>query len=684
MTLLGKAFAILLAVVAIGPPLLETWEALLLLAALLAVAAGSPILTWRRAAFAVAVVLVAAAVRGALPRADIAEAHQALLLQNDGGALERAIPPAIFRSWKAQFEARYPPSAERAQVGTWRTAVMPKTAVARSADAIWRRSEYSRQVDRIEFRTLAEFRGGFANDPELNFWTGDLLRERMPFYVMYRLTPASAGSELAWKGQLFWERADGGFDEIVHAEPAARTITASDAGRRVYAAFFPQGTPATGEEEGIYLALRPSFTLRAAGWVESLVTMIAVIAVIGLLVRVAAGPWLRAAALVFAAYGVMTAFLAVSAGKYLGAQYPPQGGGDDGMVHDGWGHAMALLSGDGRVIEALQGFEPVYWFTPGTRYVRMVEKLIFGDTNHLFALVVSCLPLIIFLLLRRFMSAWRAGAVAAVVLLLPAGKLSFLQYVSNAKLGYGEAIAGACFMGALLLMFRAVPGWGGSRNPALVWCAGAALALSMFVRPNFAFAVVWLGAACVWALLRQRDAASIAALVCGLGLALWLPFHNWYYGDAFFLISRSGATVSVPLTPADYVSAAREAFAGRMDAPIVGTATAQLRGWLWEPGYMSREVLAPLAWTTHGIALFALAWTGWAAVRRTGDAAPRRALRVIAVTALLAHLPMLFIFSTHFRYAMLGWDLVVLVLLISLLGHRVARSRPAPALEAAH
>jgi hypothetical protein len=102
---------------------------------------------------------------------------------------------------------------------------MPTSLFTQSADAIWRSAKYTRQVDAIHFTTLGEFRGGFANEIQYNFWAGELLREWMPFYVMYELTPASAGSRLTWKGQVFWERPAGGFEEIVHHQIASREIT---------------------------------------------------------------------------------------------------------------------------------------------------------------------------------------------------------------------------------------------------------------------------------------------------------------------------------------------------------------------------------------------------------------------------------------------------------------------------
>jgi hypothetical protein len=662
-----------LLVAALGLPILDTWKTLLLAAGALALVFGESRSSWRRLAAAAAVAAALLAARATLPRGDIAEGHNAFLVIDEGEALQRGLPPDVFPSWKAQFDALYPPDPppydERSQ---WRAAGVPKTLFTTSADALWRRPKYTRQVDAIEFSSLADFRGGFANEVQYNFWTGELLREEMPFFAMYELTSASVGSRLAWQGQAFWQRADGGYEEVVHSAPAAREITEQDIGRRVYAVFFPK------RDGQLLFRLEPSSTLRVAKVLDALFTIGGVCLVVGLTTRPRWTSYGRAVAIFATGYAVMMAFVAVSAGKYVGRAYPPQGGGDDGMVHDGWGRIMAMLAARGEILEALMGTERVYWFTPGTRYVRMVEKLVFGDTNHLFALALPCLLVVVFYLVRHFVGTRLALGITLLTCLAPVGNLSFLQYIANAKLGYGETIGVGLYLLALALMLRTEPYWGGTRrNVALATVAGASLAASMFIRPNFAFAVVWLGAAYAFSAWRRKDAASVLAVAVGLGLALWMPFHNVYYGGEFRLISRSGATISVPIGVSDYGAAAIDAFRGRFDTNAVGIISTQLRGWLWSPGLLVRPQLAPLAWVAHGIKLLALAIAIWVAVRwLAGRCSEGSDLGVVAVAAICAHVPMLFIFTTHYRYAMLGWDLALVVAIVWVVRQRSAAASP--------
>jgi hypothetical protein len=673
----AKLAAAALVLLAVGVPVLETWEALFLAASWLAIVFGTCRAGRWRSVAALTVVVAVVGLKVLLPRANIAEAHNAFLVIGEGEALERGLPVQIFRSWKAHLDAFYPePARAEGQAPVsyqWRQPEhAPSALFTASSDAIWRRPIFTRQVDAIEFRSLGEVRGGFANESSYkapytnlyNFWNGDLQRQSMPFYVMYRLTRASVGSGLAWKGQLFWERADGTFDEIVHANGvASRTIEPQDAGKRVYAAFFPARTP------DMYFALAPSLTLRLAGWAEAFLGLAGGLAVLMLMVRPQWSGYLTALVLFSAGYLKMARFSQIGV-EYLGRTYPPNWGGDDGMAFDGWGRAMAMLARRGEIVEAFKGAEPVYWFTPGMRYVRMVEKLIFGDTNHLHALILACLPIVIFYLTRHLIgSRWALWAwlMAATFCVMPVGNLSFLQYIAYANAGYAEAAAAGLFFLGLTLMLRTQPAWGGApRAPAVVWMAGAALAASVFVRPNLVLAVAWLGVAYLWASWRRRDWGVMLAVSLGLVVALWMPFHNWFYGGELYLISRSGATISVPLGVGDYVSALGDMARGIESQARTATG-AQLRGWLGGPAYSAYRGAIPWAATAHTVNLLALAIVCWLALRWvSGGLREQPALGVVAVAAICAHIPMLFIFSTSPRYAVIGWDLSLILLFASL------------------
>jgi len=165
-----------------------------------------------------------------------------------------------------------------------------------------------------------------------------------------------------------------------------------------------------------------------------------------------------------------------------------------------------------------------------------------------------------------------------------------------------------------------------------------------------------------------------------------MPFHNLYYGDAFFLISKSATEYSLPVTPGHYVRAALDLLRANVDSDAVQVVQRQLHGWLWSPGFVVRPEVRLLAWALHLVKLLALITTGWTVLRWAIGRRPETpaALGVIAVAALLAHLPMLFTVTTHYRYAMLAWDLSLVVLIGQIAGFWRTRERAIRDIPAGH
>jgi hypothetical protein len=132
----------------------------------------------------------------------------------------------------------------------------------------------------------------------------------------------------------------------------------------------------------------------------------------------------------------------------------------------------------------------------------------------------------------------------------------------------------------------------------------------------------------------------------------------------------------VPIGPRDYLSAAKDMVAGRVHSAEANTITQQLRGWLLGHGFDGYG--APWAASlAQMVRLVSLIVTVWLALRWLIGRLPRDpVVGVLAVTALMAHAPMLFVFSTTYRYSVLAWDLSLLVLVVAIGRGLLTWSRP--------
>jgi hypothetical protein len=624
-----------------------------------------------------------------LPRAAIEEGHNIFLVTAHRTALENGLPAPLYAEWRDTFLQRFPPDQE--PDAYWRQ-MFPLTLYAFSTDAAWRPARYSRVVDTIAFEDLTEFRGGFANDERFNFF-GEAphpitlarnFQADLPFFVMYEFSSASVGSTLEWRGTLWWERADGSVERLAHTEPAGREVTAADVGRKVYALHLPSvvdkpwlldGAPSA-DALAVRLVLSPR--LAASRIVSHVLGLLALAGILILTIDIA---WRRyAAAVGLAAAGAIVVALIIgfSQGKYLGPDYPPHGGGDDGLSHESKGREMAMKAMRGDIVGALQGEQSIFFDTPGMRYFRFAEKVVFGDTNLGYAAFVALFPALVYLLVSRLAGVLPAVAATAFFILSPTGSLSFVQYLQNAKLGYAEAAGFGLFIAGAYLLFVSQPAWNGRRNPAAAFAGAAFLAAVLFLRPNLVLSSIVIGAAFVVAAVRARDWTTAIAAGAGLGLALWMPLHNYAYGGEFVLMTRAGTTISLQLSPLSYARAAGELVTGQWAGEHLAATATQVRQWLGGTPRLPVAALAPLTVPLLVLRWLTLAATVVAAVRPRHGSAPRT---VLAWAALASMIPMLFAFAPgQYRYAMIGWDLCAIVTIVTLAGALRPRPAPVPAL----
>ena len=123
--------------------------------------------------------------------------------------------------------------------------------------------------------------------------------------------------------------------------------------------------------------------------------------------------------------------------QFIGG-FRPLDSGDDGLTYEGFARRIVrhLLSGD--FVAALKGEENVFYFSPGLRYFRALERFVFGDTFLGYLSMILAFPLLVFALFRRFLTPRWALVIVLLFVATPAGALfgSSLFYY-----GYGPGAA---------------------------------------------------------------------------------------------------------------------------------------------------------------------------------------------------------------------------------------------------
>jgi hypothetical protein len=504
-----KLAALVLVIAALGLPVNDLFRYALLVIATVIVVTGTVrgscfetpafggLLSMRAGArwlAAIAAVVLCMAGHILFPAPRIEEGHNVFIVDRPGGALEAGLPRAAFRMMAAEFDTTYPLAQRCApqEIGCWRGQGSPAQAFAFSADGMLEHPAYSRRVTGIDFDDPVWLRLGFINELAYNWnsQASDVARAQrdrrslaflhqwrltMPWFVMYRFPAAFAGSALCWRGEVLWEGVEEKFDAVTHASMQCRTLTAEDVGRRIFGVAIAHD---------LAMRLVPTWEVRLRQLVAPGLALLATAAVLALLVRVRG----RRLVLPFALIAGTLLVALFNDASFIGGVRPFDSG-DDGLVYDGYARIMLrrLVAGD--IAGALEGAEPVFYFTPGLRYLRAAEHVVFGETYLGYLSLMLLLPFLVFALFRRFLPLAWALALTVIFAAIPLGVgfgSSLVQYVKWASRGFADPAAYVLFLAAFVLLVprtrstpsigphtRSAPsplvgeGWGGG------WCGDA-------------------------------------------------------------------------------------------------------------------------------------------------------------------------------------------------------------------
>ena len=266
----------------------------------------------------------------------------------------------------------------------------------------------------IDFSDPVWLRLGFINEAQYNwFGESDIQRGKresrwgtllhpwrltMPYFVMYRFPAEFVGSRLCWQGYALWEAADGRFVALRHAAKACRPIERDDIGRSIFGLSI--AAP-------LAMELEAPRAIQLRRLMEPGLALVEVVAVLLLLVR-----WRsRELALPLSLIGLALLVVLLHDASFIGGVRPFDGG-DDGLFYEGVGRRIMQYALAGDFWHALEGGEHVYYYGgPGLRYFRAVEHFIFGDSFLGYLSLILAMPLVVFAIFRRFLTARaRAGA----------------------------------------------------------------------------------------------------------------------------------------------------------------------------------------------------------------------------------------------------------------------------------
>jgi hypothetical protein len=639
-----KIVVILLTAAALSPPITDPILFSILFLAALVTVFNEIRVGQRRWIAAIAIAAFSILLQTLLPATRILEQHNLFLRLNDGEAVQRALPEAVYADMAQSFERQYPLAqrCDKRKFGCWVGFGVPHSGFAWSADHAF--GEPTRIVSGIDFHDIGSFRLGVINEIKYNWYDGayppdsnatasDIKRDSAPYFVIYKFPPPLVGSTLCIKGISFWREGTAELQRFAAGESSCRQITNPDTD--VFAYSFDPKAP-------LAIQLHKTAARLAWDWAVLALRLLAAVCVPWLLVSVAmpsALPIALGAAGLLAVYWTYPTLL---------TEFRVHDSGNDGLTHEGYARLMLQAALNGKWVDAFRGVEPIFYYMPGLRYFRVLEKLAFGDTNFGYVAAVAALPIAVFAVLRELVPPRigfvLAAAFAATAVLLPHFVLGFFPFIQFAEQGYPDTL------GYLLFLIAVTYGFRTEREPealpAIV--TGFTFALAVFTRPNLVIGGAVFLSLLGLLLINRKQWQTLFCAAIGLAPAFLITLHNYVFGGKLVLLTDAAfIKENLFLSPGQYVSALAWRLFGSGSPEDFALAKQHLTEWLMILPRHNANWLNEVLLIAPVLLCFVPGQT-WR-------------VRTLVATALALH-SVLWFWHAYDRYALLAWMLTLFAL----------------------
>ena len=588
-----KALLVVIIIAGLGPPLTATAEVLALLAAILLITLGSLVIpAHQRLRQGAAVIALCLLAKFLLPAIKVQEGHNVFLVDGDKhvAALSQALPEPVYSYAKASFERTYARTSDCPPNNScWHAYGAITVPFAFSADGAFQRPQMSRVVDFPLFDSLATLRGGFANsitsrgNISMDWFgdsagPGDPVRIDMPYFVVYAIPRSLVGQTACVAGESVWAPPGGPAVHRAKRSQICQTFSAADVGGRLYGLSIDPRLKLS-----IGFRIKPTWAVIA----HTLRSLAGIAAVAALLVLFVTPNWPKLA--LFAGISLTPLIVTGVIPFYRSFKYPLFPGGNDFVVH--WGYGLKILQDvvEHQWLDALRGSEDVFFFMPGFRYVRALEMAVFGDSAFLAMITLLAMPYLLFAVARE------AFGLRTAVTAIPCAWLAF--YLHSTKItAMAEGVAYPLALCAVLVAGRAFSA-SVRDNDRWRWIGLTALLLALvsLLRPNMGIAAVLALMTCLWfSAPEHRLRHAVVSAICFAPVGLLLA-HNLAFSNRFVLATTAADhETAIYTAPATYARAITSLLTLKFDSPDIAACLTQLRNWLLGEGGIPVLVLAGL------------------------------------------------------------------------------------------
>ncbi len=430
------------------------------------------------------------------------------------------------------------------------------------------KSKFSRKLKNLNIYNLKSAKISEVNNLRYNYFWGekfDLVRENIPFFVMIEIPKYLKGSNICWKGNLFWENDKSYFQHLKNNSFKCKTIDENHINKKIYAVSLGKsetnerlnylyGEDYISENDSLDIFLKKNelifkiekkMNLILFDYGIFILLFILIILFINNIYE-----YNQKLYIYTLTSTIFFIFLAFYSDKDLFFGFNISIGGNDGLVYNSYAnnifHYLKLFN----VGKFLLGAEEIYYFPSLIRYFLAIFKVLFNDTNYGYLAIGYILCIIVYSLFIKIYD-FKFGLFFAFLVictrLLEGYGASIIKLLKHVSMNDAEPFAITIFFIALYIFIYIYEN-NNKNNYLLNFIFGVLLFITITLRPNYLPTVFLLALIHIYFLYFAYKFKDILFSLLGLSLISCIPLHNLYFGKEFILLTSGHVhATSVPL-----------------------------------------------------------------------------------------------------------------------------------------
>ena len=478
----------------------------------------------------------------------IEEAHSTFINENDIKVVGSFIPKNVLVEIEKKFNKNFDVNRFIDSHSIWTNIDQYKnlnlinSPYAFSADSIFQNQYYTRQIENIDFSSREELRMGHVNTLKYNLIYDKHLRRILPYYVLFEFSKESKDSQICVNGNSYYyflDESEKGkkINNLEFIKNKSNDCINLD---KDFEKFYLIGF-SINDSDNLEIIFKKSVYLKFYQVINFIIILLILVCSYNLLsIKISTNT-------IIYLVSIISTFL-IALVKYsnqiFGFRY--YRGGADGILHNSFGQDIIINILNHNFLEAIRGNESVFYNMPGHRYFNAFSKIFFGDTNYGYMVLVSLLPLLIYIFFKKYLSKKYAIYLFTSFIFLPIFEnmgFGYFNYIWQMIRNHAESFS-------IVLIISCLIGIHNIDNKKLVpfesfkvFFIGLLLAFASISRPNFFPTCLILS---LYIFLNyfffQKKYLQSYSILIGFSAVLFCFLHNIYFANFFnFFVHQDNA-----------------------------------------------------------------------------------------------------------------------------------------------